>query len=43
VEISLFVIKENQTLKSYEVFLMYQAELSKFDVTVKFVLHIKEI
>jgi len=43
VEISLFVIKENQTLKTYEVCLMYQAELNKFYVSVKFVLHIKKL
>jgi len=43
VEIPLFLIKWIQTLKTYEVCLTYHAELNKFDVTVKFVLHIKEI
>ena len=43
VEISLFLIKGNQTLKTYEVCLRYQAEFKKFSVSVKFVLHTKEI
>ena len=43
VENSLFIFKGNQTLKTYEVCLRCQAELNKFDVSVKFVLHIKEI
>jgi len=42
-EIPVFLIKVNQTLKTYEVCVMYRAELNKFDVTVKFVLNIKEI
>jgi len=43
VEISSFIIKGNQNLKTYEVCLRYQAELNKFAVSVKFVLHTKEI
>jgi len=36
-------MKGNQTLKTYEVCLIYQVELNKFYVTVRFDLHIKEI
>jgi len=43
VEISLFLIKGNQTLKTYEVCLIYQVELNKLDVSLKFVLHFKKI
>jgi hypothetical protein len=43
VETFLLIIEGNQTLKTYEVCLMYQIKLYKFEVTVKFVFHINKI